>query len=148
MQFRRITKSDLDDVLALDHQVFIQNAVQFKWLRTTCASTATEAFLMDSHGAVIGYMIGVRDGHAVEIVRMCVMPTAQRNGIGKVMIGEFSVAVGADTSLESRGRGDWAKFLEACRFKPVLEYPGGQKLYRRGWRFKRAPALEFRGVKQ
>ena len=147
MQFRRITKSDLDDVLALDHQAFLQNAVQFKWLRTTCANTATEAFLMESQGTVIGYVIGVRDGFAVEIVRMCVIPTAQRNGIGKEMIGEFSAAVGIDTSLESRGRGEWAEFLVKCRFKPVMEYPGGQKLYRRGWRFKRAPALEFRGVR-
>ncbi len=146
MQFRRLTKADLEDVMLLEHVVFESRAMTFKSLRTTCAAVSTESFVAIISDVVVGYVICHRDGHTVEIVRMAVLPTARRMGIGKSMIGQLAKAIGDDSTIESRAMGEWEQFLKACRFKPVHKYPGGQTLYRRGWRFKRAPDLCHRGV--
>ena len=146
MQFRRVTKADLGDVMHLEKMAFEDGALSLKEIRITCASTTTEAFVAFVADALVGYVIGKRDGFTVEIVRMAVLPTARRMGIGRAMIGQYARALG-DITLESRARGAWGEFLKACKFKPAIDYPGGQILYRRGWRFKRAPALCHRGIK-
>ncbi len=147
MQFRRLTKADLEDVMHLEKMAFEDGALSLKDLRTTCASTTTEAFVALIADVTMGYVIGKRDGFTVEIVRMAVLPNARRMGIGRNMIGRYAKALGSDITLESRARGAWGEFLKACKFKPAISYPGGQILYRRGWRFTRPPELSHRGVR-
>lgn len=143
ISIRRMTRGDLDDVLAIDHAVFFQAAISWKELKRIHTNPEYDNYVAESKGLVLGYVLLRNDTVSQEIVRMAVAPTFHRQGIGRALL---EIPGTTDMSMESRAHGEYGAFLRALGFTRVNDYPGGQSLYRRGWRFKRAPDLQYRGL--
>ena len=147
INIRRMTRGDLEDVLAIEHAVFFQAALSWKELKRMHTDPEHDNYIAESKGLVLGYVLFKSDTVSQEIVRMAVAPTFHRQGIGRALLEIPAPAPGpADISMESRAHGEYGAFLRALGFTRVNDYPGGQSLYRRGWRFKRAPDLQYRGL--
>ena len=143
MGVRVACRADIKQMLEVDKAVF-GDPLSKQQMHSICVHPASLVFVAEEGEEVVGFLLAYSDSCAAEIVRIAVHPKYRRSGHAKRMVERLSEAIGEDMSIEIKAAGDdIIPWLDACKFSPVENYPSA-RLYRRGWRFARAPMLKYR----
>ena len=109
-----------------------------------------EAIVVDEEGVVAGYLIAMRDGTVIEILHMEVAEDKWGQGLGSEMLDHLDLITEEDMSIECALReadsGSHIFFKKngySCVGNMTVDGDPGY-LFRKGWRFRRAPQEKYR----
>jgi ribosomal protein S18 acetylase RimI-like enzyme len=144
MTVRVACMGDISQMEVVDRAVY-GDPLSRSQMSGICAHPASAVFVAEDEDAVVGYILAYTDSCAAEIMRIAVHPDHRRLGHGRELVSRLAEMIGEDMSIEIKVAPDkgLASWLHACEFQKVESHKN-HDLYRRGWRFSRAPMLKFR----
>jgi len=144
MSARVACRGDVKHIHQLDGVVYGE-PLSRQQINAICIHPASLVFVAEYGEELVGYLLAYTDSCAAEIMRIGVHPAYRRSGHARDMVEQLAATIGEDMSIELKAAGDdIVPWLKACGFSPVEDYSPPVRLYRRGWRFSRAPMLKYR----
>ena len=112
-----------------------------------CSSRSSLCFVAEIHDVTLGYICCVHDMEIYQVLDVFVAQEVRRNKIGSMLIEHTKMHIGADASMEALielGDIESSKFFRFNDFVVSNVLDGDVVLLRRGSRFRKAPATQYR----